>query len=150
MRVQYLGTNKYIALVSCISNLFPAWHGLLQSQSTVHGCLLSTYSCGIRILFLMGMESGWCRLHCQPFSEAQLLELWYGVLEAVAHKGYLVKSCRPVWFGSPQANCRLYKYTEHSPLAAVSQSLSCFPHRFQVPVTLVPTIQPFCSASLVS
>ena len=22
-----------------------------------------------------------------------------------------------------------------------------FPHRFQVPVTLVPTVQPFCSAS---
>ena len=32
-----------------------------------------------------------CRLHCQPFSGAQLLELWYGVLEgssvAVAHEG---------------------------------------------------------------
>ena len=25
-----------------------------------------------------------------------------------------------------------------------------FPHRFQVPVTLVPTVQPFCPASLVS
>ena len=24
-----------------------------------------------------------CRLHCQPFSGAQLLELWYGVLEAL-------------------------------------------------------------------
>ena len=46
------------------------------------------------------------------------------------------------------------------PLAAVSRStsiislrLDCivppFPHRFQVPVTLVPTVQPFCPASLV-
>ena len=39
---------------------------------------------------------------------------------AVAHEGYLVESRRPLWFGSPQANRRLYKYTEQSPLAAVS------------------------------
>ena len=25
----------------------------------------------------------YARLHCQPFSRAQLLELWYGVLEAL-------------------------------------------------------------------
>ena len=41
---------------------------------------------------------------------------------AVAHDGYSVESRRPLWFGSPQANRRLYKYTEHSPLAAVSRS----------------------------
>ena len=41
---------------------------------------------------------------------------------AVAHEGYLVESRRPLWFGSSQANCRLYKYTEHSPLAAVSEA----------------------------
>ena len=58
VRVQHLGTNKYISLVSCISNLFTSWHGLLQSQPIVHGYLLSTYSCGIRILSAMGMESG--------------------------------------------------------------------------------------------
>ena len=50
----------------------------------------------------------------------------------VAHEGYLVESRRPLWFGSPQANRRLYKYTEHSPLVAVSSrtltiSLSCLP-----------------------
>ena len=50
----------------------------------------------------------------------------------VAHEGYLVESRRPLWFGPPQANRRLYKYTEHSPLAAVSSrmltiSLSCLP-----------------------
>ena len=32
VRVQHLGMNKYIPLVSCISNLFTSWHGLLQSQ----------------------------------------------------------------------------------------------------------------------
>ena len=32
-----------------------------------------------------GMESGWCRLHCKPFSWAQLLELWYRVLEALLY-----------------------------------------------------------------
>ena len=57
-----------------------------------------------------GMELGWCRLHCQPFSGAQLLELWHRVLEAllhvpVTHEGYLVESRRPLaQFGSSQAN----------------------------------------------
>ena len=55
-----------------------------------------------------GMESGWCRLHCKPFSRAQLLELWYRVLRSsslpVTHEGYLVESRRPLWFGSSQAN----------------------------------------------
>ena len=32
-----------------------------------------------------GMESGWCRLHCKPFSRAQLLELWYRILEALLY-----------------------------------------------------------------
>ena len=32
-----------------------------------------------------GMESGWCRLHCKHFSRAQLLELWYRVLEALLY-----------------------------------------------------------------
>ena len=32
-----------------------------------------------------GMESGWCRLHCKPFSGGQLLELWYRVLEALLY-----------------------------------------------------------------
>ena len=32
-----------------------------------------------------GMESWWCRLYCKPFSGAQLLELWYRVLEALLY-----------------------------------------------------------------
>ena len=32
-----------------------------------------------------GMESGWCRLNCKPFSRAYLLELWYRVLEALLY-----------------------------------------------------------------
>ena len=50
-------------------------------------------------------------------------------------------------------------HTEHSRLAAVSRSTliisfrlasrASFPRLFQVPVTLVPTVQPFCPASLV-
>ena len=32
-----------------------------------------------------GMESGWCKLHCRPFSGAQLLELWYRVLETLLY-----------------------------------------------------------------
>ena len=107
--IQHLGTHKYIPLVSCISNLFTSWHCLLKSQSILHGYFLRTYRCGIRILY--GMKSGWCRLYiaCKPFSGAQLLELWYRVLEAVL---YLLLT-RVIWsshvdlsswFGSSQAN----------------------------------------------
>ena len=32
-----------------------------------------------------GTESGWCRLHCKPFSGAELLELWYRVLEVLLY-----------------------------------------------------------------
>ena len=77
----------------------------------------------------------------------------------VTHKYY---SRRTLWFGSSRANHSVFNtLSRHSPLAAVSHStstislrLGCivppFPHRFQVPVTLVPTVQPFCPASLVS
>ena len=51
--IQHLGTNKYIPLVSCISNLFKSWYCLLKSRYIVHRYLLSTYSCGIRILSAM-------------------------------------------------------------------------------------------------
>ena len=48
--------------------------------------LAKQYRCGTRILSATyGMESGWCRLHCKPFSGAQLLELWYRVLEALLY-----------------------------------------------------------------
>ena len=55
--IQHHGTNKYIPLVSCISNLFSSWHCLFKSLSILHGYLLSTYT---------GVESGFSRL-------------WYGV-----------------------------------------------------------------------
>ena len=77
-----------------------------------------------------GMESGWCRLHCKPFSGAQLLELWYRVLEALLYllptfKGYLVESRRPLWFGFSRANHSVFNtLSRHSPLAAVSRSTS--------------------------
>ena len=77
-----------------------------------------------------GMESGWCRLHCKPFSGAQLL---HGVVVQgfrsssvpVTHKGYLVESRRPLWFGSSRANHSVFNtLSRHSPLAAVSRSTS--------------------------
>ena len=41
----------------------------------------------------------------------------------VTHKGYLVESCRPLWFGSSQANRSVFNTLSwHSPLAAVSRS----------------------------
>ena len=109
-----------------------------------------------------GMESGWCRLHCKPFSRAQLLELWYRTLEALLYLLLTSIIHAELWFGSSRANHSVFNtLSRHSLLAAVSRStsiislhLGCivppFPHRFQVPVTLVPTVQPFCPASLVS
>ena len=58
----------------------------LSPQVTVYIAwvyLLKTYRCGIRILY--GIESGWFRLHCKPFSGAQFMELWYRVLEALLY-----------------------------------------------------------------
>ena len=97
--IQRLGTNKYIPLVSCISSLFTSWHCLLKLRSILHGYLLSTYRCEIRIL--SAMESGWCRLHCKPFSRAQLLELWYRVLEALL---YLLLT-RVIWSSHADLSC---------------------------------------------
>ena len=120
MKVQHLGANKYFPLVSCISNLFASWHSLLQSQSIVHGYLLSTYSCGIRILSAMGI---WSQALFRTTITGVVVLGFRSSSVAVAHDGYLVESRRPLWFGSPQANRCLYKYTEHSPLpVAVSCS----------------------------
>ena len=94
---------------SCVSNLFTSWHCLLKSWSIVHGYLLSTYSCGIGVV-LSAVGSGWSRLYCQLFSRAQLLELWHGGFRSpigVACESYLVKSRRPLWFRSSQANLSL-------------------------------------------
>ena len=61
--IQHLGTNKYIPLVSCISNLF-------KSRSIVHGYLLSTYRCGIGILSAMvWSQGGAIYTECKPYSE---------------------------------------------------------------------------------
>ena len=43
----------------------------------------------------------------------------------VTHKGCLVESCIPLWFGSSQANRSVFNtLSRHSPLAAVSSSTS--------------------------
>ena len=86
--IVHLGMNKYIPLVSCISNLFSmSWHCLLKSRSIVHGYLLSTYGsrCGIRILLAMVWSQGGADYDCQPFPGEQILELWYGILEALLY-----------------------------------------------------------------
>ena len=92
---------------------------------SIHGYLLSTYSCGIGVV-LSAMGSGWSRLHCQPFSRAQLLELWYGVLEAL-----YVSLARVIWSSHADLSgsgphklislCQALIH-RHSPLAAVSCS----------------------------
>ena len=44
---------------------------------------------------------------------------------SVTHKGYLVESCRPLWFWSSQANrCVFSTLSRHSPLVAVSRTTS--------------------------
>ena len=69
----------------------------------------------------------------------------------VTHEGYLVESRRPLWFGPHKPIAlSLTTLSRHSPLATASRSTSIissvlvvvppFPHRFQVPVTLVPLL----------
>ena len=55
MRVQHLGTNKYISLVSCGSNLFTSCHCLLKSSSIVHGYLLEHIQLWNQDLFSYGV-----------------------------------------------------------------------------------------------
>ena len=108
-----------------------------------------------------GMESGWCRLHCQPFSGEQILELWYGLLEALL---YLLLT-RVIWSShadlSGLANRSVFNtLSRHFPLAAVSHSTSIislhlgssasFSSPFSSPCYACSHVQPFFPASLVS
>ena len=101
--IQHLGTNKYIQLVSCISNLFTSWHCLLKSRSLLHGYLLGTYRCGIRILSAMVWSQGGADYTASPFSRAQLLELWYSCTCMLLTR-VIWSSHADLWFGSSQAN----------------------------------------------
>ena len=86
MRVKFNILVRTILLVSCISNLFTSWHCLLKSRSILHGYLLRTYRCGIRIFSAMVWSQGGADyIHCKHFSRAQLLELCYRVLEALLY-----------------------------------------------------------------
>ena len=118
--IVHLGTNKYIPLVSCTSNLFSmSWHCLLKSLSLVHGYLLSTYRsrCGIRILSAMVWSQGGA-----DYTTGVVVQGFRSSSVPVTHKGYLVESRRPLWFGSSQANRSVFNtLSRHSPLAAVSQ-----------------------------
>ena len=159
MRVKFNILVRTILLVSCISNLFTSWHCLLKSRSILHGYLLRTYRCGIRIL------DGIVRVvQTTPFPEHAYWSCGTGFRSSsvpVSHEGYLVESRRPLWFGSSLANRSVFNtLSRHYPLAAVSRSTPIIRLRlgssaslsspFSVPVTLVSTVQPFCPASLVS
>ena len=95
MRVQHLCMNKYIPLVSCVSNLFKSWHCLLKSQS-LHWYLLSTYSCGIRVLSAMGYGVRVVRTTLSALFQSTITgAVVWGFRSssvAVAHEGYLVES----------------------------------------------------------
>ena len=157
-----LGKNKYIPLVSCISNLITSWHYLFKSRSIVHGYLLSTYRCGIRILSAMVWSQGGAASAGAVAIAGVVVRGFRSSSVPVTHDGYLVESRTPLWVGSSQASHSVFNtLSRHSPLAAVSRSMSIislrlgivvspFPHCFQVPVMLVPTVQPFCPVSLVS
>ena len=123
MRVKFNILVRTILLVSCISNVFTSWHCLLKSQSMLHGYLLSTYRCGIRIFSAKVWSQGGANYTASLFRSTITGVVVQGFRSSsipVTHEGYLVSVLPP------------------------------FPHRFQVPVTLVPTVQPFCPASLVS
>ena len=67
--IQHLGTNNSV--------------GFLHLQ-LIHILALSPQVTAY-IAWGYGMELGWCKLHCKPFSGAQLLELWYRDLEALLY-----------------------------------------------------------------
>ena len=85
-----------------------------------------------------GVESGFSRLWygvrvVQSTLQALFLSTITGVVVQdfrscsvpVTHKGYLVESCRSLWFGSSPANRSVFNtLSRHSPLAAVSRSTS--------------------------
>ena len=129
MRVKFnilIGTN--IPLVSCISNSFISWHCLLK---------VTVYIAWVYLLST-GVESGFSRLWygvrvVQTTLQALFLSTITGVVVQdfrscsvpVTHKGYLVESCRSLWFGSSPANRSVFNtLSRHSPLAAVSRSTS--------------------------
>ena len=105
MRVQHLGTNKYIPLVSCVSNLFTSSHCLLKLQSIVHGYLLSTYSCGIRILSAMGYGVRVVQTILSALFQSTItgVVVWdfRSSSVAVPHEDYLVESRRDLSGSGP-------------------------------------------------
>ena len=129
MKFNILVRTKYIPLISYISNLSTSWHCLLKSRSILHGYLLSTYRCGIRILSAMVWSQGGADYTASPFPERNytgvVVQGFRSSSVSVTHKGYLVESRRPLWFGSSQANRSFFNtLSRHSPLAAVSRSTS--------------------------
>ena len=56
-------------------------HSLFSSVTS--GYLLSTHSCGVRILSAVRSGLFCCSPYCQPFPEHCILDLWYGVSEAL-------------------------------------------------------------------
>ena len=66
--IQHLGTNKYIPLVSCISNLFTSWYCVLKSRSIMHG-----YTCkartGVESEFSLVWSQGGADYTASPFPE---------------------------------------------------------------------------------
>ena len=102
-----------------------------------------------------GMESGWCRLHCKLFSGAQLLELWYRVLEALL---YLLRGII-IWLSHADLSglgLIALSYTEPAlPVGGSPCSMSIISLRLGSSASLSSpfsssTVKPFCPASLVS
>ena len=63
----------------------------------------------------------------------------------VTHKGYLVESRRPLWFGSSQANHSVFNtLSRHSPLATVSRSTSIISLRLGSSVSLSSPFSSSC------
>ena len=108
MRVERVSTNKYIPLLSFVSNLFTSWHCLLKSQSIVHGHLLSTHLGTVSSIQLWNQNSlsfgAWSQdgvdyIFVSPFHSTITRVVVRGLKNssvAVAHGGYLVQSHRPL------------------------------------------------------
>ena len=68
-------------LVSCVSNLITSWHSLLKS--VFNTWVLAKHVQQGSLSYEVWSQGGADYIICQPFSRAQLLELWHGVLRAL-------------------------------------------------------------------
>ena len=125
---------------------------ILGSLYTATAYIYCTVRCGIRILSVMVWSQGGADYTASLFLSTITGVVVQGFRSSsvpVTHKGYLVESCIPLWFGSSQANrsvfntlsrCHSGSDPPENPIRAGSDMLavSILPQRIRSGVSTVP------------